>query len=501
MKKKIGILELCSNPATSLREYPVNLIERKQYVGVTPQAISVWCRRMGHQVHYAAYYGRGDPKDKLPDDLDIVFISATSRQAPLAYALSKAYRMEGVRTVLGGPHAKAYPRDAVRHFDWVVLECDQALSRDLLGGCFEPHSIISSDKPYDDSPTIEERLPEIRRSTFWKGQPFATSVIPILASVGCPYTCDFCSEWNQPYRALPSERLAEDLRYASAALPGVPLLFCDPNFGIHFDETLTAFEAIPAGRRCAYTMQTSLTNLRSPARLRRLRDTHCLGVAHGIESWVLYSNKAGVGQSGSREKMDQVVEHLQTIHEYVPYVQTNFILGLDPDAGDEPFELTKEFLARTPFLYPTLNIPVAFGGTPFYEHMLKEGRILQSMPLSCCGDHYLTVILKHYDALAYYRRMADLHAFLVSDEMSRRYRAAKTPWFVKAVNIYRTYANRVMLAGLQKMVHRLQIDPQLRAFHAGKTQVVPEVYASAYKRQLGRYAALMPMEASQLTFD
>jgi hypothetical protein len=163
--------------------------------------------------------------------------------------------------------------------------------------------------------------------------------------------------------------------------------------------------------------------------------------------------------------------------------------------------LTKEFLARLPFIYPTLNIPAAFGGTPLYDSLLKEGRILKTMPLSFCWAPHLTVILKHYDALSYYQRMVDLYSFLVSDKLSRIRLAAKIPWFVKVVNAYRTFANQVVLADLQKIAHCLRLDPQLRAFHAGETPVVPEIYASAYRRQLGRYAALMPLEASQRRFD
>ena len=36
------------------------------------------------------------------------------------------------------------------------------------------------------------------------------------------------------------------------------------------------------------------------------------------------------------------------IRRYVPYVQTNFVFGLDIDEGPEPFELTKRFLEMTP---------------------------------------------------------------------------------------------------------------------------------------------------------
>jgi hypothetical protein len=36
----------------------------------------------------------------------------------------------------------------------------------------------------------------------------------------------------------------------------------------------------------------------------------------------------------------------------VPYVQTNFVLGLDGDEGPEPFALTKRFVDLTPGAFP-----------------------------------------------------------------------------------------------------------------------------------------------------
>ena len=74
--KRIGILELLTSKVTTTQEAIASFFFKKQYISVTPQAISVWCRQMGHRVHYATYYGMGDPHKKLPADLDIVFISA-----------------------------------------------------------------------------------------------------------------------------------------------------------------------------------------------------------------------------------------------------------------------------------------------------------------------------------------------------------------------------------------------------------------------------------------
>ena len=39
---------------------------------------------------------------------------------------------------------------------------------------------------------------------------------------------------------------------------------------------------------------------------------------------------------------------------YIPYVQTNFVLGLDSDEGPEPFELTKKFIDLAPGRLPGL---------------------------------------------------------------------------------------------------------------------------------------------------
>ncbi len=492
----IGILDLLTVRANTPLDYADCFLIRKQYASLTPQAISVWCRQMGHRVHYTTYYGFGDPRARLPNDLDVVFISAHTPRAPLAYALSKLYRSEGTRTVIGGPHAKAYSQDCLRYFDLVVLECDQELIANIIGNQFKPKSIISSLKPYEDTPTLEERVPEIKASAFFMGRPYPGSFIPMLASMGCPYNCNFCIDWDTPYRPLSTERLAEDLRYASEVFPGVKLGFDDPNFGIRFDDTMTVFESLPEGQRNPYVIESSLSNMR-PDRLKRLRDTNCFAVAPGIESWTHYSNKAGVGKAAGHEKLKQVVEQFHTLHEYVPYLQANFIFGLDTDAGDEPFELTKEFVRRTPFVWTYMNIPFAFGGTPLYNDFLREDRILKQMPFTFYILPYLTLILKSYDPITHFQKMIDLYSLVTSDELLQTRFANSEHPFAKYTHYMRTTFTRPILRGLQTILKHLQTDKQFLAFHTGESHALPGFYVREYTRQLGKYAELMPIEESQ----
>jgi len=295
---RIGILELLTGEARrSWTDKAYALLLTSQYASVMPQAISVWCRKLGYEVFYATYWGQRPPEQLLPDDLDVVFISTYTLSSGLAYALAKLYRHRRTLTVIGGPHAKAFPDDCLRFFDLVVLECDETLLTEILAD-LPRGDIVSSGRTLSAVPSVVERMPEIEKSIFWRGKPYLSTTIPMLASVGCPYTCNFCIDWNNPYVLLPLDQLEEDLKFISATMPGVMLGFADPNFAVRFDQVLSVLETVPPGSRNRYIMESSLTNLRGP-RLQRLRDTNCFYVAPGVESWTAYSNKSGLGAAAS----------------------------------------------------------------------------------------------------------------------------------------------------------------------------------------------------------
>ena len=112
---RIGILELLSDSAR--QNWKERLFDgwfARQYASITPQSVAVWCRQLGHEVHYATYYGQRDPKRLLPDSLDVVFVSTYTHASALAYGLARLYRKEGSLTVIGGPHARSYPTDCLR---------------------------------------------------------------------------------------------------------------------------------------------------------------------------------------------------------------------------------------------------------------------------------------------------------------------------------------------------------------------------------------------------
>ena len=54
--------------------------------------VSSLLRQEGHEVTLVCYSGSGNPLRILPDDLDLVFISAFTEAAQTAYALSNFFR-------------------------------------------------------------------------------------------------------------------------------------------------------------------------------------------------------------------------------------------------------------------------------------------------------------------------------------------------------------------------------------------------------------------------
>lgn len=491
---RVGVLELLTDSQN--RGYTAALYARyyrRQFMSIMPQVVAVWCRQLGHRVSYATYCGNGDPRSLLPDDLDLVFIAVYTQASALAYGLAKLYRRAGTRTVIGGPHARSFPADCLRFFDVVVKDCDRALIDDILRGRVDVPAIVTSGRPLTSLPSVEERMPEIAASAFVGGRPTLTSLVPLLASVGCPYSCSFCIDWNTKYVPMPRERLQADLAYLAKHYPGVLVGYHDPNFAVRFDETMDVIETIPPERRNRYIMESSLSILK-PARLHRLRATRCVYVAPGVESWTAFSDKAAVGAKSGRDKLDQVVAHFSEIRRHVPGLQANFIFGTDADRGEEPVELTKEFIRRLPFVFPTVNIPTPFGGTPLFDEHLAKGRILRAMPFAFYYNPYLVTTLPHYDPVEYYRHLIEIHATVTSGASLVRRLSTKAPPAMHLVHTLRTFAVARDLGEMRRLYRLLAEEPAFRAFHEGRSARLPDYYRWQFRERLGAFADLLSWE-------
>ena len=280
----------------------------------------------------------------------LVFIGAFTEAAQTAYALSNLFRSRGAVTVLGGPHARCYPQDAMNYFDYVVGFTDKGIIREILNDCSHHRPVglhLSAQQQPASLPGVRERWkfiePTLRKAPMIK-------MVPMLGSLGCPYTCSFCIDSTVPYQSLDFEVMKEDLSFLLKKFKRPLVGWHDPNFGVRFEDYMKAIEESVPTDSIDFIAESSLSLL-SESHLKRLKKNGFRAILPGIESWYSLGDKSKTGNLTGIEKVRQVSDHVNTIMRYIPYVQTNFVLGLDVDQGPEPFELTKKFVDMTPELF------------------------------------------------------------------------------------------------------------------------------------------------------
>jgi hypothetical protein len=148
-------------------------------------------------------------------------------------------------------------------------------------------------------------------------------------------------------------------------------------------------------------------------------------------------------------------------------------------------------MTRAPFAWPALNIPVPYGGTPLHDQLRQEGRILESMPFSFYYAPYLVMRLKHYDPVTYYEKLIELFEHCCSFRMLKQRMNSTTRPTVRLIHLTRTASTRAWINVYRSILRRLRSDSELRTFHEGKSQALPEFYHRIYERMLGPYAELV----------
>ncbi len=116
-KLKIGVIDLVSKGPTS------TLWARIMYANlasIMPQVVATWCEQEGHEVKMICYTraGRSDAK-KLPENVDLaIYQSIYTCRPPRLFTQQLFPAARGAVTV-GGPHARCYPDDSIKYFDYV----------------------------------------------------------------------------------------------------------------------------------------------------------------------------------------------------------------------------------------------------------------------------------------------------------------------------------------------------------------------------------------------
>lgn len=461
---------------------------------IMPQVVATWCEQAGHRVRFVCYTGFEDLEREVLAEADLLFVGAFTQAAHTAYAISALHRRRGAVTVLGGPHARCYPQDAARYFDYVLGFTDQTLIEEVLREC-APHRPIglqlSAARQPQTLPAMQERWkfiePTLAKTPLLK-------IVPMIGSLGCPYTCAFCIDSTVEYQPLGFDQMRSDLRFLLQKVARPRVGWHDPNFGVRFDDYLGAIEdAVPPGR-IDFFAESSLSLLSEP-HLERLKRNSFKAILPGIESWFALGNKAKTGRDVGLAKVQRVAEHINVILRYIPYVQTNFVLGLDTDEGPEPFALTKRFLDLAPGVFPAFSLLSAFGkAAPLNLELQRAGRVLPFPFHFLDASRSMNVRPKHYTWTAFYDNLLDTERYAYSwRQIGRRYRVNE-PGVATWMNVVRAISSERSgrVAYHRRIRSLLDSDRSVRRFFDQETTVVPRHYIDQVRHDLGSLWDALP---------
>jgi hypothetical protein len=319
-------------------------------------------------------------------------------------------------------------------------------------------------------------------------------MVPMLGSMGCPYTCAFCIDATVPYQPMDFNVLRDDLRFLATKFKRPLVAWHDPNFGVRFDQYLDMIEdAVPPGS-IDFVAESSLSLLSEP-HLKRLKRNSFKGVLPGIESWFALGEKSKTGGLVGMAKVRQVAEHVNLILQYIPYIQTNFVLGLDTDEGPEPFELTKRFLDMAPGAFPAYSLLSAFGrAAPLNLDYQRANRVLPFPFHFLNNNGAMNVRPAHYSWRSLYDHVIDLTRYSFSAKMIARRLVATQGFTSRWLNVVRAVSTEGFGRAKyhQEVRHRLDADPQFSPYFEQESGLLPRFYEDIVRQDLGALMEWLP---------
>jgi radical SAM superfamily enzyme YgiQ (UPF0313 family) len=304
---------------------------------------------------------------------DLVAISSSTLNSYRAYDLAHEFRRRRVPVIIGGPHTFFHTEEAREHCDAVGVGEAESIWLKMLGDAVHGRlGGLYRAEPLPDLAGLP--LPRYDLLNLSRYRPFRTHTV--VSSRGCPFRCEFCSErflLGESYRCRPVPEVIEEIRRCRSR----SILFGDSNFGGKRSRAMELMEAmIPLRVRWSALWPSYLCH--DAPFMDLAQRSGLLHLNIGLES---ISPETLAGMNKRFNKTHQYDEMLASLRRRGISYSLNFIFGWDGEV-QSVLEATLKFLDKHKVPVAYFNILTPEKGTPFYERMLSQGRILNEKEIS-----------------------------------------------------------------------------------------------------------------------
>lgn len=286
--------------------------------------------------------------------------------AQRAFELARWYRQRGAVVILGGMHVLSCPEECAPHADAIALgegvQLWARILKDVDAGTLKRRYTGDYRQPYSAEPAP-------RRDLLPRGQFLTTS--SLIATRGCHNRCDFCylstSGLHMPCQRRTVEQVAAELQQDGQSYA----VFVDNNLGSRPRHLLRLCRALrPLEMIWSAAVTIDVTD--DPLLVREMALAGCTGVFIGFESL----HPENITDAGKRSpRPDDYGRRVRILHDHGIQVNGSFVFGFDHDHADV-FERTVEWIETHRLECATFHILTPYPGTPLFERMDREGRLL-----------------------------------------------------------------------------------------------------------------------------
>ncbi len=310
----------------------------------------------------------------LPTDYDLVAISSFTARILDAYRVADWYSQQSIPVVLGGLHVTSLPQEAKQHCTSVVIGEGETLwpnvLRDFRAGRLKDAYSHQPGESFDlaDAPIPRYDLLDIEKY----------NRLTVQTSRGCPHRCDFCASsilLTPKYRVKPIPKVIAEIRRIKQIWEKPFVEFADDNSFVlkdHYKELLRALR----DERVPWFTEADVSVAEDEELLHLMRESGCRQVLIGLESPIPGGlDGIELRRNWKLRRHPTYEAAVQTIQAHGITVNGCFILGLDGDT-EEVFDAIYRFVERTGLYEAQVTVLTPFPGTPLYERLRREGRIL-----------------------------------------------------------------------------------------------------------------------------
>ena len=311
-----------------------------------------------------------DRMEAIPFDepTDLVAISVETYTAKRAYQIASEYRKRRIPVVMGGFHAMLCPEEVADYAEAVVVGEAEAIWPQVIDDA--RHGTLQKIYRAAERPYLGGLRPD--RSIF-RGKKYLPIGL-VEAGRGCHFKCDFCAI-QTVFERTQTRRPVDDIIAELMRLRGENkrfFFFVDDNITSNMRQAKELYEAlIPLKIR--WVSQASINAAHDEEFLDLIARSGCEGLLIGFESLNPDNLKAMDKDFNTMKGGFEVA--LANLRRYGIKLYLTFVFGYDEDTT-ESFMQTVEFARDHRIYIGAFNHLTPFPGTPLYERLANEGRLL-----------------------------------------------------------------------------------------------------------------------------